>query len=287
MPRADLAVATTAERVTAAADAILAHGDVHPRVGLILGSGLGDLADEITHPVSIPYAEIPNFPVSTVPGHAGTLVLGELEGTPVAAMRGRVHFYEGYSLGDVTFPVRVMRQLGAEVLIVTNAAGGLNESFDTGDLMVLNDHLNIMGMAGQSPLVGPDEPVLGVRFLDMLNAYDADLRAAAHRAATKKGFSLRDGVYAMVGGPAFETLAEIRFLQLGGADAVGMSTIPEVIVARHAGMRVLGLSAITDMAVGPAAAREISHEDVLAAAERIKPRLEAVVRGVLATLAEG
>jgi purine-nucleoside phosphorylase len=180
-----------------------------------------------------------------------------------------------------------MRQLGADVLIVTNAAGGLNESFETGDLMVLTDHLNIMGMAGQSPLVGPDEPSLGVRFLDMLNAYDADLRAVAHRAAADRGFTLRDGVYAMVGGPAFETLAEIRFLQRGGADAVGMSTIPEVIVARHAGMRVLGLSAITDMAVGPVAAHEISHADVLAAAERIKPRLAAVVRGVLASLADG
>jgi len=287
MLRPDEAVSATAERVAAAAESIRAHGGVRPRVGLILGSGLGELADEIVDPVCVPYAEIPNFPVSTVPGHSGTLVLGELEGTPVAAMRGRVHFYEGYSLRDVSFPVRVMRELGADVLIVTNAAGGLNESFETGDLMVLTDHLNIMGMAGQSPLVGPDEPALGVRFLDMLNAYDVELRGVAHRAAAEKGFALREGVYAMVGGPAFETLAEIHFLQRGGADAVGMSTIPEVIVARHAGMRVLGISAITDMAVGPVAAHEISHEDVLAAAERIKPRLAAVVRGVLASLAEG
>jgi purine-nucleoside phosphorylase len=285
MSRADQAVNETAERVAAAVESILAHGGVRPHVGLILGSGLGELADEIDDPTSVPYAEIPNFPVSTVPGHAGTLVLGSLDGTPVAAMRGRVHFYEGYSLRDVTFPVRVMRQLGAEVLIVTNAAGGLNETFQTGDLMVLTDHLNIMGMAGQSPLVGPDDPSLGVRFLDMLNAYDTDLRAAAHRAAARNGFRLREGVYAMVGGPAFETLAEIRFLQRGGADAVGMSTIPEVIVARHAAMRVLGLSAITDMAVGSAAAHEISHDEVLAAAERIKPRLAAVVRGVLGSLA--
>ena len=198
-----------------------------------------------------------------------------------------MHFYEGYSLREVTFPVRVMRSLGAEVLVVTNAAGGLNETFSTGDLMLIEDHLNLMGMAGQSPLIGPDEPELGVRFLDMLNAYDPQLRKVAHAAAAEGGFKLQEGVYAMVGGPAFETMAEIRFLQRGGADAVGMSTIPEVIVARHAGMRVLGMSAITDMAVGPGAVNEISHTEVLAAAERIKPRLAAVVRGVLASLSKG
>jgi len=287
MSRADSAVPSTAERVAEAADVIRARGARTPSVAVILGSGLGDLADEIAAPVAVPFAEIPHFPVSTVAGHSGTLVVGSLQGTPVVAMRGRVHFYEGYSLREITFPVRVMRRLGAEVLIVTNAAGGLNESFETGDLMALTDHLNLMGMAGQSPLIGPDEPEMGVRFLDMLSAYDADLRAAAHHAAGQHGFKLRDGVYAMVGGPAYETIAEIRFLQRGGADAVGMSTIPEVIVARHAGMRVLGISAITDMAVGHAAASTISHADVLAAAERIKPRLAAVVRGVLASLAEG
>jgi purine-nucleoside phosphorylase len=283
--RADQAAPTTAEQVAEAAAAVRARAALRPRVALILGSGLGDLADEVHSPVVVPYAQIPNFPVSTVAGHAGQLVLGELCGTPVAAMRGRVHFYEGYSLREVTFPVRVLRQLGAEILVVTNAAGGLNETFLTGDLMALTDHLNIMGMAGQSPLVGPDEPELGVRFLDMLSAYDSELRTLAVRVAEHNGFTLREGIYAMVGGPAFETMAEIRFLQRAGADAVGMSTIPEVIVARHAGMRVLGLSAITDMAVGQAAAHEISHADVLAAAERIKPRLAAVVRGVLAALA--
>jgi purine-nucleoside phosphorylase len=199
-------------------------------------------------------------------------------------MRGRFHFYEGYSMRQVTFPVRVMRRLGAEILIVTNAAGGLNEDFSTGDLMALTDHLNLMGMAGQSPLIGPDEHELGVRFLDMLNAYDAHLRELAKRVANEQGFSIREGVYAMVGGPAFETMAEIRFLQRAGADAVGMSTIPEVIVARHERMRVLGMSAITDMAVGKGAVLEISHEEVLAVAERIKPRLAAVVRGVVASL---
>ena len=286
MSRADPGVPPTATRVAEAAEAVRRRGAAQPKVALILGSGLGDLADEVTNAVTVAYRDIPHFPVSTVHGHAGELVCGTLQGTSVAAMRGRVHYYEGYSLREVTFPVRVLRNLGAEILIVTNAAGGLNETFETGDLMVLEDHINLMGMAGQSPLIGPDEPELGVRFLDMLSAYDPELRAAAHKAAEANEFKLRQGVYAMVGGPAFETMAEIRFLQRGGADAVGMSTIPEVIVARHAGMRVLGISAITDMAVGPAAAHEISHFEVLAAAERIKPRLAAVVRGVLASLAE-
>ena len=274
-----------AERAAEAADTIRSRGAIAPRVGLILGSGLGDLADEVESPVVVPYAEIPHFPVSTVVGHAGQLLIGKLRGVAVAAMRGRVHYYEGYSLHEVTFPVRVLKQLGADTLIVTNAAGGLNESFRTGDLMLLTDHLNIMGMAGQSPLLGPNDEALGVRFLDMLHAYDSKLRALAHQVAEQSGFKAQEGVYAMVGGPAFETMAEIRFLQTAGADAVGMSTIPEVIVAHHGGMRVLGISAITDMAVGPGATSEISHIDVLAAAEEIKPRLAAIVRGVLAAIA--
>jgi purine-nucleoside phosphorylase len=274
----------THQRATEAAEAITARRAITPRVGLILGSGLGELADEVEAPIVIPYSEIPHFPVSTVVGHAGQLVLGRLQDVPVVAMRGRVHYYEGYSLRDVTFPVRVMRRLGADTLVVTNAAGGLNESYRTGDLMVLSDHLNIMGMAGQSPLVGPDEPEVGLRFLDMLGAYDAGLRELAHRVAQRHGVRLQEGVYAMVGGPTFETMAEIRFLQRAGADAVGMSTIPEVIVARHERMRVLGFSAITDMAVGPGATSEISHTEVLAAAEEIKPRLIALVRGILADL---
>jgi purine-nucleoside phosphorylase len=285
MPGAGASAASTAARVSMAVEALVARGiDTPPKAALILGTGLGDLADEIVSPLVVPFAEIPHFPVSTVRGHAGQLVVGDLQGTRVAAMRGRVHVYEGYSLREITFPVRVLRRLGAEVLIVTNAAGGLNEGFSTGDLMVLTDHLNIMGMAGQSPLVGPHEPELGVRFLDMLGAYDAELRAIAHQAAKTNGFSLREGVYAMVGGPAFETMAEIRFLQRAGADAVGMSTIPEVIVARHERMRVLGISAITNMAVGQAADHEISHADVLAAADRMRPSLAKVIRGVLAAL---
>jgi purine-nucleoside phosphorylase len=274
-----------AQRASEAASVVRGRGGVEPRVALILGSGLGDLADEIESPVVVPYAEVPFFPISTVHGHAGQLVLGHLQDVPVVAMRGRVHYYEGYSLSDVSFPVRVMRRLGARTLIVTNAAGGLNESFETGDLMVLSDHLNVMGIAGLNPLVGPDEPELGVRFLDMLHAYDPELRALAHAIARQNGFLLQEGVYAMVGGPTYETMAEIRMLQRVGADAVGMSTIPETIVARHEKMRVLGFSAITDMAVGAHATAEISHADVLAAAERIKPRLAALVRGVLAALA--
>jgi purine-nucleoside phosphorylase len=268
-----------------AAAAVRAHGGVVPRVALILGSGLGDLAAEIEAPVVVPYGAIPHFPVSTVPGHAGELVLGQLEGIPVVVMRGRVHFYEGYSLREVTFPVRVMRRLGAEMLVVSNAAGGLNESFATGDLMVLSDHLNLLGMAGHSPLIGQYEPELGVRFLDMLQPYDAALRGLAHRVAARHNFKLQEGIYVMVAGPSYESLADIRFLQRAGADAVGMSTIPEVVVARHEKMRVLGISAITDMAVGHDATAEITHEDVLAAAEQIKPRFLALVRGVLRGLA--
>jgi purine-nucleoside phosphorylase len=276
---------STAQRVAEAVEVITARGFVAPRVALILGTGLGELAEDIEASLVVPYADIPHFALSTVMGHAGELVVGQLEGVPVVAMRGRIHFYEGYSLRDVTFPVRVMRRLGADTLIVTNAAGGLNESFRTGDLMVLSDHINLMGMAGFSPLIGPDEPELGVRFLDMLHAYDAYLRELAHGVAQQRSIRLQEGVYAMVSGPSFETMAEVRLLQRVGADAVGMSTIPEVIVALHERMRVLGFSAITDMPVGPDAATEITHEEVVREAEAIKPRLTSVVRGVLQRLA--
>lgn len=276
---------STAYKVREAAATVRARSSLTPRVALILGSGLGGLADEIADPVVVPYGEIPNFPVSTVQGHAGQLVLGTLQGVPVVAMRGRVHYYEGYSLRDVSFPVRVMRRLGAEILVVTNAAGGLNERFRTGDLMVLSDHLNLMGILGVNPLLGLHEPELGVRFLDMLSAYDPELRALAHQVAEEQGTTLQEGVYVMVAGPTYETMAEIRYLQRAGADAVGMSTIPEVIVARHEQMRVLGFSAITDMAVGHGAVAEISHHEVLAVADQIGPRLAGIVKGILARLA--
>lgn len=280
----DDASVSTAFRVREAAAFVKARTPLTPRVALVLGSGLGYLAEDIQDAATIPYGEIPGFPLSTVDGHSGTLVLGNLEGLPVVAMRGRVHFYEGYSAREITFPIRVMRRLGAEVLVVTNAAGGLNETFSTGDLMLIADHLNLLGLVGQNPLLGPDEPSLGVRFLDLTNAYDPELREVARQVAQQSGFAVREGVYVMVAGPSYETPAEIRFLQRTGADAVGMSTIPEVIVARHERMRVLGISAISNMAAGPAAPVEISHQEVLAATERIRPRFGALVKGVLGTL---
>ena len=274
-----------AYRVREAASSLRGRLPALPRVGIILGSGLGPLADEVGDPTIVPYGEIPHFAVSTVAGHAGQLVAGILEGVPVAVMRGRFHFYEGYSLQQVTFPVRVLHRLGAEVLIVSNAAGGLNPSFAVGDVMVLSDHINLMGLAGQNPLVGPDEPELGIRFLDMSEPYDPDLRARALDLGVQAGLRIHEGVYAVVAGPSFETRAEIRFLRLAGADAVGMSTAPEVIVARHERMRVLGLSVITNTAHPGASEPDVSHESVLAVAERAAPGLKAVIRGVVRSLA--
>ena len=270
-----------AYRVREAASSLRGRLQVHPRVGIILGSGLGPLADEVVEPVVVPYAEIPHFAVSTVPGHSGQLVSGSLEGVPVAVMRGRVHYYEGYSLQQVTFPVRTLRRLGAEVLIITNAAGGLNEAYRVGDLMVLRDHINLMGLAGLNPLVGPDEPELGVRFLELSDPYDAELRARALELGAELGVRMHEGVYAVVAGPSFETRAETRYLRLIGADAVGMSTAPEVIVARHERMRVLGISVITNTTSAGVDEPEVSHEGVLATAERAAPGLRAIIRGVL------
>lgn len=255
---------------------------LQPAVGLILGSGLGDLADAVEQPVTIPYRDIPHYPLATAEGHAGELVIGRLEGVPVMTMRGRLHFYEGYSMAATTFPVRVMRALGVHTLIVTNAAGGLNATWQAGDLMLITDHINLPGMAGHSPLIGPHDEALGPRFLDMRGAYDADLRALAHRVAQAQDLVLREGVYVMNAGPCFETPAEIAFLIGIGASAVGMSTVPEVIVARHGGMRVLGISCITNIAVGAAKA---DHEEVLATAAAVKPRFQALIRGILRELA--
>jgi purine-nucleoside phosphorylase len=254
-------------------------------VAIILGSGLGPLADEVDDPTVVPYGEIPHFAVSTVAGHAGQLVAGTLEGVPVAVMRGRFHYYEGNTLQQVTFPVRVLHRLGAEVLIVSNAAGGLNPAYGVGDVMVLSDHLNLMGLAGQNPLIGPDEPELGIRFLDMSEPYDPDLRALALNLGADAGLHVHEGVYAVVAGPSYETRAEIGFLRLAGADAVGMSTVHEVIVARHERMRVLGLSVITNAAHPGTPEPDVSHEDVLAVAERAAPGLKAIIRGVVRSLA--
>lgn len=259
--------------------------DVEPSVGIILGSGLSSLADTVEAPVIIPTSEIPHWPSSTVSGHAGRLVIGNLEGQSVMVLQGRAHFYEGYSPGQLALPVRVMHSLGIETLIVTNAAGGLNPSYTEGDLMLIRDHLNFPGIAGNNPLRGPNDESVGVRFPDMTKPYDETLRALARQVAQDSGFEVQEGVYAYVAGPSFETPAELRFLQIVGGDAVGMSTAPSVVAARHAGMRVLGISTITNMALpDPPPGTAHSHEEVLAAGAQALPRLIQVVRGVLRDL---
>ncbi len=273
-----------AYRVREAASSVRGRLPVTPRVGIILGSGLGPLADEVQDPTVVPYAEIPHFAVSTVSGHAGQLVGGTLEGVPVAVLRGRVHLYEGYSLQQVTFPVRTLRRLGADLLIITNAAGGLNPSYRAGDLMALTDHINLPGLAGQNPLIGSDEPELGVRFLDMTDQYDGALRARALELGAELNLRIHQGVYVVVAGPSFETRAELRYLRLIGADAVGMSTVPEVLVARHERMRVLGISVITNTADPDAVVADVSHEGVLSVAERAGTGLAAIIRGILRSL---
>ena len=254
-----------------------------PRVAVILGSGLGSLAEAVDDPTSIPYGEIPSWPVSTVIGHQGRLVAGKLEGREVVVMQGRVHYYEGYSMAQVTLPVRVFQRLGVEILIVTNAAGAIHPDFKPGDLMLINDHLNLIGMSGLSPLRGPNLDELGPRFPDMSRAYDRELLALARQAAQEAGIVVREGVYAGLAGPSFETPADLRFLRLIGADAVGMSTVPEVTVARHGGTRVLGISGISNKA-NLDGNTITSHEEVLEAGQKIVPKLIAVVRGVLRKL---
>lgn len=237
-----------------------------PKIGLILGSGLGVLAEEIENPVKIPYEDIPEFPVSTVEGHAGQLVFGTINGTEVVAMQGRFHFYEGYSFDKVTFPVRVMKELGVEKLIVTNAAGGVNENFAPGDLMLISDHINNMGT---NPLIGPNDSKLGVRFPDMSEAYCNSLREIARNVASKISLKVQEGVYVGNTGPSYETPAEVRMLRVLGGDAVGMSTVPEVIVARHAGLKVLGISCISNMAAG-ILDQPLNHEEVIETTEKVK-----------------
>lgn len=239
---------------------------VQPKIGLILGSGLGVLADEIMKQVNIPYENIPNFPVSTVEGHVGQLVIGELSGVAVIAMQGRFHFYEGYSMKQVTFPVRVMKALGVEKLIVTNAAGGVNENFTPGDLMLISDHINHMGT---NPLIGRNDSRLGVRFPDMTNAYCKQLRDKARETAKQLNMNVQEGVYVGFTGPTYETPAEVRMARFMGGDAVGMSTVPEVMVARHAQMDVLGISCISNMAAG-ILDQPLSHDEVIETTEKVK-----------------
>jgi len=265
------------EQTERAAEAIRKKMKQTPKIGLLLGSGLGVLAEEIANPVTIPYGEIPHFPVSTVQGHAGQLVIGDLESQPVVAMQGRFHFYEGYSMKEVTFPVRVMKALGVETLLVTNAAGGINTHFEAGDLMLIRDHLNLMFT---NPLIGPNYQEWGERFPDMSEAYNPVYRRLANRVAEALDIPLKEGVYAGMTGPSYETPAEIRMLRRMGADAVGMSTVPEVLVARHAGIRVLGISCISNMAAG-ILPQPLSHDEVVETAERVKPRFIQLVKGIV------
>ena len=273
----------TLEQIDEAADAVRSRTSYKPRVGLILGSGLNSLADSVKNADIIPYSDLPNWPISTVEGHAGRLVVGELEGQSVLVMQGRVHFYEGYSMSQITLPVRVMVRLGLEMMFVTNAAGGINPEFGPGDVMLITDNLNLVGMTGGNPLMGPNIEELGPRFPDMSRSYDGELMTAARKVATENNVPLREGVYCSLSGPSFESPADLRFLQMAGADAVGMSTAPEVIVARHGGMRVLGLSGISNKA-NLDGSTITTHEEVIEAGRVITPKIETILRGVLRSL---
>lgn len=273
----------TLEDIEQVAQAVREKTSLEPRVGMILGSGLGSLAESVENAVKIPYRDLPSWPVSTVSGHKGQLVIGDLENQPVVVMQGRVHYYEGYSMPHVGLPVRVLQRLGIESLIVTNAAGAVNPGFEPGDLMLITDHLNLIGMTGLNPLRGPNIEEIGPRFPDMSQAYDRKLADLARRVATENDTFLHAGVYVCLAGPSFETPADLRFLLNSGVDAVGMSTVPEVIVARHGGIRVLGISGISNKA-NLDGATTTTHEEVLAAGEEIVPKLTTLIRGVLRSL---
>lgn len=268
------------KKIQNAANFLKEKSPKQPKIGLILGSGLGVLADEIDEPVKIPYNEIPDFPVSTVEGHAGQLVFGLLNGVQVVAMQGRFHYYEGYTFDKVTFPVRVMKELGVTQLVVTNAAGGVNESFSPGDLMLITDHINNMG---SNPLIGPNDSQLGVRFPDMSEAYSKDLRQIAKGIADKLELKVQEGVYVGNTGPTYETPAEVRMIRTLGGDAVGMSTVPEVIVARHAGLKVLGISCISNMAAG-ILDQPLNHEEVIETTEKVKADFLRYVKALVESL---
>ena len=237
-----------------------------PQVALILGSGLGVLADEIENAIEIPYPEIPHMKTSTVKGHEGSLFLGTIEGKKVMAFKGRIHYYEGYTMKDITFPVRLMQAIGAKIMVITNACGGLREDLRAGDLMIIEDHINHMG---DNPLIGTNDDELGERFPDMSNTYDRNLRTIAEDACTTIGIESKVGVYCAVTGPNYETYAETRYIKAMGADTVGMSTVPEAIVASHAGIRTVGISCVTDVIHKPGV--EVTHEEVLEVANKIKP----------------
>lgn len=271
------------QQIDKIAETIRSQIDSTPNIGVILGSGLGSLADSTDSATIIPYHQLPPWPVSTISGHKGQLVLGNLEGQTVVLMQGRAHYYEGYSMAQIGLPVRVMQRLGISTLIVTNAAGGVNPDFEPGDVMLISDHLNFIGMAGLTPLRGPNFDELGPRFPDMGQAYDRMLADVTRQIAKDNKLVLREGVYICLAGPSFETPADLRFLRAIGVDAVGMSTVPETTVARHAGTRVLGLSGISNK-VNLDGDTITSHEEVLEAGKIIAPKLSTLIRGILKSM---
>lgn len=260
---------------------VTGHCELRPAVGVVLGSGLGAFAAELEHSVALRYCDIPRWPVSTAIGHAGLLTLGCIDSTPVAVMSGRVHLYEGYSPAEVVFPVRVLARLGVRALVLTNAAGGIDLSYSQGALVMIADHINLQGA---NPLAGTNDEALGPRFPDMTDAYSPVFRAVAREVAAEVGVELREGVYAALFGPSYETPAEIRYLRTIGADLVGMSTVPEVIAARHMGVEVLAISCVTNMAAG-ILPQKISHEEVLETGRRVRGTLLALLRGIIPRLA--
>jgi purine-nucleoside phosphorylase len=271
------------EQIDRIADFVRSRYSYHPQLGIILGSGLGAMAASVESAAIIPYDIIPDWPVSTVIGHQGHLVVGKLEDKEVIVMQGRAHYYEGYSMAQVVLPIRVLQRLGIGILIVTNAAGAVNSAYNPGDLMLIADHINLIGMAGLNPLRGPNLDELGPRFPDMSQAYDKALMELAGKVAVEEKITLHEGVYISLAGPSFETPADLRFLRIVGADAVGMSTVPEVIIARHAGMRVLGISGISNKA-NLDGQTITTHEEVLEAGQKLAPKLTTLIRGVLRRL---
>lgn len=268
------------QKIKEAEDYIKRKIKLAPQIGLILGSGLGDLADEVRESISIEYSGIPHFPASTVEGHAGKMIIGDLDGKIVAALKGRVHFYEGYTMQEVTFPVRVMKAIGVKSLIVTNACGGLNPEFNPGDLMIIEDHINL---TGDHPLIGKNYDSLGPRFPDMSKCYYPQYIELAEKAAQELKIDVKRGVYVGLSGPSYETMAEIKFLRGLGADAVGMSTVPEVIVATHSSLKTLGISCVTDV-VFKKHDHSVSHEEVMETAKRVKPVFVKLIREIIRRL---
>jgi purine-nucleoside phosphorylase len=270
-------------RADRAAKFVLAKTKLRPKIALVLGSGLGAFADELTEATRIPYAKIPGFPQSTAIGHAGQLVIGKAEGVAVVAMQGRVHSYEGYSAKEVTIPMRVFGRLGIKAAVLTNAAGGINEGYKQGALVVIRDHINLQGT---NPLIGPNDERFGPRFPDMSKAYSQTYRAIVADEARRLRMEIQEGVYAALSGPSYETPAEIRYLRTIGADLVGMSTVPEVIVARHMGIEVLGISCVTNMAAG-ILDQPINHEEVMETGARVRTQFVALLRAVIPRMASG